>query len=292
MPYDTHEKSNPGGSLSRDPVAGKSFSVGRGFNALSYKHDMYSGAMDPLIMVDHFAMTEPTFGPHAHAGLSAVSILFEDSEGVFHNQDSLGNDIDLRPGDLYWLKAGRGAVHDEKPRPGGRTHALQVFVNLPGRMKYDAPQSLHVRASDMPTRSGVGYRARIMLGTSGDAEGQQPPALPMTILDLKLEDAARFDHVVPSGQAVFVLSIDGESEVQFGREVVNLDPKMSIALGEAAIEEKLVVTAKGAAHIVILQAARIDEPFVQRGPFAMSTKAEVDAMFAAHAAGQLGKIDD
>lgn len=90
---------------------------GEGFEALSFTHRQLDGLMDPLIMVDHFTMTEPTFGPHAHAGLSAVSVLFEDSTGSFRNKVSLGNDIELTSGDLYWLKAARGAVYDESPPP-------------------------------------------------------------------------------------------------------------------------------------------------------------------------------
>ena len=97
---------------------GKPFSVGQGFTATSFKHPQFGGRMDPLIMVDHYQMTAPTFGAHPHAGLSAVSVLFEDSIGRFHNRDSLGNDFDLLPGDLYWLSAGSGVVHDEYPRAG------------------------------------------------------------------------------------------------------------------------------------------------------------------------------
>lgn len=291
MPFDSHPKSNPGALQRRDTIAGKPVSVGSGFNALSFKHSMYSGEMDPLIMVDHFVMTEPTFGPHAHAGLSAVSILFEDSRGTFHNKDSLGNDIDLMPGDLYWLKAGRGAVHDEKPRPGGRTHALQVFVNLPARMKYDAPESLHIKAPEMPILTGDGYRARLMLGESGRNQSKSSPALPMTILDVTLEKEAGFEHSVPSGQAVFLLTIDGAAKIQTSRETATLTRGKSITFSPPATHENLVLTAAERAHVAILQAAPISEPFVQRGPFAMSTQAEVDAMFAAHEAGELGSID-
>ena len=83
---------------------GETMTRGTGFEALSFIHRQLDGLMDPLIMVDHFTMTEPTFAPHAHAGLSAVSVLFEDSTGSFRNRDSLGNDIELAPGDLSGLK--------------------------------------------------------------------------------------------------------------------------------------------------------------------------------------------
>ena len=291
MPFDTPRPSASISAFKGDAVSGIPLSVGRGFNALSFKHTMYSGTMDPLIMVDHFVMTESTFGPHAHAGISAVSILFEDSQGNFHNMDSLGNDIDLMPGDLYWLKAGRGAVHDEKPRPGARTHALQVFVNLPGRMKYDAPDSLHVRSSDMPVLSGEGYRARLMLGESENLKGETSPALPMTIIDLMLENGGQFAHKIPAGQAAFILSIDGDAKAEFGEKSASLSRGSSISLEPLEQGGRLFVSSSTKAHVVILQAAPIKEDFVQQGPFAMSTQAEVDAMFAAHAAGELGSID-
>eukprot|EP00903_Cladosiphon_okamuranus_P005214 g5212.t1 len=126
--------------------------------------------MDPFIMVDHYTMTEPTFGAHPHAGLSAVTVLFEDTEGKFNNRDSLGNDFDINPGDLYWLNAGSGAIHDEAPRKGASIHGLQIFVNLPGRMKHQAPSSLHVKREDMPTLKGQGYRVRLVLGRSNGVE--------------------------------------------------------------------------------------------------------------------------
>lgn len=110
---------------------GKVIEIGSGFTAMTFKEKDYFDSMDPLVMVDHYRMTEPTFGAHPHAGLSAVPVLFEDSEGKFHNRDSLGNDFDLMPGDLYWLKAGSGVIHDESPRQGAKIHGLQVFVNLP-----------------------------------------------------------------------------------------------------------------------------------------------------------------
>src|SRR6056297_2162689 len=136
------------------PIVGKPHRIGAGFEALTFKHDRFEGLMDPLVMIDHYTMSRPTFGAHPHAGMSALSVLFEDSQGLFNNRDSLGNNIDLQPGDAYWLKAGSGAVHDEKPTEGSRTHGLQVFINLPQRHKFDAPASLHVSSDEIPVITG------------------------------------------------------------------------------------------------------------------------------------------
>lgn len=292
MPYDLCNLNEQTEQKELTQVQGAPFAIGAGFNALSFKHTMYAGAMDPLIMVDHFTMTASTFGAHAHAGLSAVSILFEDSEGVFNNKDSLGNDIDLMPGDLYWLKAGRGAVHDEKPKPGARTHALQVFVNLPARMKYDAPESLHVRKADIPVFVGDGYRARLVLGESNGMKGAKSPALPMTIVDVNLEAGALFEHQVPSGQSAWILGADGAIAIRNGDATADLKSGGSVPIQARNQTQDLIISGTSKAHFVILQAEPLREPFVQRGPFAMSTEKEVDAMFAAHAAGELGSIDD
>lgn len=284
---DKHFESDP-----MTPIQGRPFSIGTGFDALNFTHTMYAGTMDPFIMVDYFTMTEPTFGPHAHAGLSAVTILFEESEGAFNNRDSLGNNIDLMPGDLYWLKAGRGAVHDEKPSPGARTKALQVFVNLPARMKYDAPESLYVKSTDMPVYIGNGYRTRLMLGESDGLKGSSSPALHMTILDVYLEENASFSHEVPSGQTALLLAIKGWIGIQNGDRKLSLKSGTSVSIRARDNAQTLVFAGNSKTHFVILQAEPLDESFVQRGSFAMSTEKEIAAMFTAHAAGELGSLDD
>ena len=68
-------------------AAGKPLFIRSGFEALSFKHAMFDGLMDPLVMVDHYTMTKPTFGAHPHAGMSAVTVLFEDSQGAFNNRN-------------------------------------------------------------------------------------------------------------------------------------------------------------------------------------------------------------
>jgi redox-sensitive bicupin YhaK (pirin superfamily) len=199
-----------------EAIPGRALSIGNGFEARSFRAMELEVAMDPLVMVDHYVMTAPTFGVHPHAGLSAVSLLFEDSEGRFHNRDSLGNDFDLYPGDLYWLKAGGGAQHDEAPRPNSRIHGLQVFVNLPQRQRYDAPASLLVRAREMPVISGDGYRVRVVLGSSGGVQAKDAPDSPMTILDGYLEAHGGFEHRLEAGRNAWIQAVDGELALSIG----------------------------------------------------------------------------
>lgn len=266
---------------------GEAMSRGTGFTALSFSHRQLDGLMDPLIMVDHFTMSEPTFGAHAHAGLSAVSVLFEDSTGTFRNRDSLGNDIGLAPGDLYWLKAARGAVHDEAPIPGSRTHGLQLFVNLPAAARQQAPTSLHVPAGQMPVISGPGHRARVMVGESNGVAGATSPALPLTILDIILAPGGRFTHPVAPDHAVWIHAIRGEVTVELEGETRRVSGSQALAARNARVAG---LTGVDGGQAVLLSGRPLREPFIQKGPFAMGNEEELAAVIAAHEAGQLGAI--
>lgn len=275
--------------LSR-PIKGKPLNIGEGFKALSFKHDQFSGMMDPLVMLDHYTMSRPTFGAHPHAGMSALSILFEDSKGVFNNRDSLGNNIGLLPGDAYWLKAGIGVVHDEKPTEGSRTHGLQIFVNLPQRHKQDAPTSRHVTSSAVPVITGEGFRVRVVLGESNGTQGPQSPALPLTALDAFLDAGGEYTHEVDAHQSLLVYAARGHLTVHLGDQDIHLPEQHAIAMQPSASTQNLHLASAKGSHFVVLQSAPVHEPFVQKGPFVMSTMADIQKVTAAYEAGQFGPI--
>jgi redox-sensitive bicupin YhaK (pirin superfamily) len=224
-----------------------------------------------------------------------VSVLFEDSEGEFHNRDSLGNDFDLMPGDLYWLKAGFGAVHDEAPRAGAIIHGLQVFVNLPARMKQDVPESLRLKAQDMPVLETAGYRVRVVLGDSNGIMGQVSPALPMTILDGRIAPGSTFAHDLEAGENCWVYAIEGGIELSVAGDKVRLQAGESIAIeatsGSASHTIEFANVAASGAHFALFAAVPIKEAFVQKGPFVMNNEAEIAKVEADHAAGKLGHLE-
>ncbi|MDO3386871.1 pirin-like C-terminal cupin domain-containing protein [Gilvimarinus sp. SDUM040013] len=273
-------------------VTGNPLNIGSGFDALSFKHGQFSGLMDPLVMVDHYTMSSPTFGAHPHAGMSALSILFEDSEGTFNNRDSLGNDIDLLPGDAYWLKAGSGAIHDEKPTAGSRTHGLQIFVNLPKQHKHDNATALHVPARDIPVITGAGYRVRVVLGESNDIRGATSPALPFTALDAFLESGGTYAHALSGNTSVTVYAVSGEITIDIAGKQTTLPKKQAVAIHIEQGNQTLHLCSQNQAHVVVLQGAPVREPFVQNGPFVMSSLEEIQQVTAKYESGQLGAIGE
>jgi len=156
------------------PVAGVAHKIGDGFTAQHFSKAMFGDSMSPLLMVDHFVMTSPTFAPHVHNGISAVTVMFEDSQGKFLNRDTLGHDIALKGGDLYWLAAASGAAHEERPEDGARTHALQIFVDMPESLKRKPACAFHVRAEDVPVIQHRSARVRVVLGRRGHVAGKLP----------------------------------------------------------------------------------------------------------------------
>lgn len=275
-------------------INGNPFKIGNGFTALAFREKDFSGVMDPLIMVDHYTMTKPTFGAHPHAGLSAVSVLFEDSEGGFHNRDSLGNDFNLMPGDLYWLNSGTGVIHDESPRPGAQIHGLQVFVNLPAALKKKAPSALHVESQSIPVYQSKGARVRVVLGASNGLEGQNSPVLPMTILDGTIEPQSGFSHKLTELESAWVYVIKGQLSLSFRDEKITLSQGQSIAVSQLTDKQNnavhLVNSASEHAHFALFSGAPLNEHFVQKGPFAMSSQEEIIQVEADFVSGKLGSL--
>lgn len=275
-------------------VSGKDLTIGEGFNANAYRKADFSGLMDPLIMVDHYNMRLPTFGAHPHAGLSAVTLMFEDSTGKLNNKDSLGNDFDLNPGDLYWLKAGSGVVHDEAPVEGSTIHGLQVFVNIPAVQKHSAPASLHVKAQDMPIIENHEHRVRVVLGEHNNVKGAVSPSVPMTILDGDLNPRGSFTSYIPQGHHAWLTAVSGKLSITVDGERIELVAGQAVAIANQANEAitlQLNNPHQQKARFAVFSAQPLNEEIVQKGPLIASSWREMEQVEARLAAGEFGQVE-
>jgi redox-sensitive bicupin YhaK (pirin superfamily) len=170
--------------------------------------------INPFLGVDHAWMSGPTFPPHPHAGFSAVSYLFLDSETGIHNRDNIGTRNLIRPGGLHWTTAGRGIVHEEVPAETGKTvHSLQIFVDLAQDQKDVAPFPLMLEPQDVPVVQLPGVKLRVPLGCFADARSPLTPPTDVTMLDISLEPGAELDLPVAAGHATFVMPIFGAASI-------------------------------------------------------------------------------
>jgi len=244
--------------------------------------------MDPVLSIDHFWMRGAVFAPHPHAGFSAVTYLFEDSEGDFIDRDSLGNHVIAKPGSLLWTVAGKGVIHDEYPRQEGKLcHGLQIFVNLPASQKAQAPRLEFVDGPDVPIFERPGVRARVLAGHLGDAASTVKTPIDIAFLDVKLAPDTGFQYELARDRNAFIYVIEGEVLVgDDGRRIATLGAASFAPDGDAIF---LRAGATGA-RVVMFAARPLREPVVAHGPFIMTNDEQVARAIDDYRAGRMGSL--
>jgi len=259
--------------------------------------------MSPIVMVDHFVMTAPTFEPHPHAGISAVTMMFEDAIGRMRSVDSLGHENVIGPGDVHWTVAGSGIVHTQEPIGGGcRLHALQIFVNLPHEMKSLPPRTIQASVVQQPVIERNGIRLRVIAGhLDGAVSPLQIPQPCLMIDGIAVKDDVKGHATLPlrAGWNFWVYAVAGTVRLK----VADASPLPDAAHAECALPAgtataasptrcggMLLISAKALSHFVVLAGPSLTEPVVQRGPLVMTSEAEIEAAIEAYRSGRFGHV--
>jgi len=265
-------------------LEGDGFEVARAIPAPAYE------AIGPFIFLDQFGPIEVRPGEakgasaHPHAGIETLTLLLE---GRSVHKDSLGNESVMQPGEVQWMRAGRGIIHDEGPdaqlrRDGGRNHGVQLWLNMPKGHKHDAPMYRHVKADEIPALPGDKAFARLVAGHSGDVQGPltsfgDPFAAHVSLQaggHIAIEtDAAELALYVMTGNA----HIGGQA-VQAGW-LARLTPGDLVTLD-----------AETAAEALLIGGDALDAPILRHGPFVMNSIAELEQAVRDYYAGRMGRI--
>jgi redox-sensitive bicupin YhaK (pirin superfamily) len=207
--------------------------------------------INPFLAVDHAWMSAPTFPPHPHAGFSAVSYVFLDSQTGIDNQDSIGTRNLIRPGGMHWTTAGRGVVHEEVPAEAGKTvHSLQIFVNLAADQRNIAPFPLILESQDVPVVQLPGVNVRVPAGSFGEVRSPINPPTNVTILDISLDEGAELNVPVAVEACTFVMPISGKVAVN-GQPFVLDDRKLPVFPAQAASHTIVLRGLQGATKVVL-----------------------------------------
>lgn len=202
------------------PVAKPFEPAGDACSIRQFRYTDFPLGMSPLVLVDHFVMTGPTFAPHPHAGMSAVTLLLEDSRGAMRSRDSVHNDHEIHAGDLHWTLAGRGIVHTQQPVGEARLNGLQMFVNLPERLKSLAPATSLLRAWEMPVIQNDAGRVRVASGSFGGWDAPLATPEPLMVLDGWLRPGASRLVPLPAGWNAWLYAVQGELGVRARHQVL------------------------------------------------------------------------
>ena len=270
--------------------------VGNGFpvqNIFSYND--IAEEISPFLMMDHagpavFPHTQQKLGvgQHPHRGFETVTIVYQG--GVTH-RDSSGGGGTIGPGDVQWMTAASGLIHEEFhsedfARQGGPFEMIQLWVNLPAKDKMSKPgyqgittdKITHVRLAN---NAGI---ARIIAGVFENVEGAAHTFTPMNVWDMRLIAGKTLSQDLPTGHtaALYVLS----GALKIGEQVIG-ENEMAVMEREGTV---LVAEITQDAVVLLLSGEPLNEPIAGHGPFVMNTRAEIAQAIQDYNNGKFGQI--
>ncbi len=242
--------------------------------------------LDPFLLLDHFASDDPRdylagFPWHPHRGIETVTYMLA---GEVDHRDSIGNSGTIGPGDVQWMTAGGGILHEEMPRPrDGRMAGFQLWVNLPAAHKMMRPRYQEVRAAEIPeARRDDGAVIRVV---AGDVDGVRGPVSEIfadpAYLDVALPPGASFVHPVPRGHNAFAYVFEGEALFGVACEQGYRGDAGGELVGASALvvftdgDEVAVRADEGPVRFLLAAGRPLDEPIARYGPFVMTTREEI-----------------
>jgi hypothetical protein len=233
---------------------------------------------DPFLLLDDFGSENPEdylkgFPWHPHRGIETVTYMLE---GEVEHGDSLGNKGVIKGGEVQWMTAGSGIIHQEMPKESHpRLKGLQLWVNLPMAHKMTAPRYRGVVADDIPVVRTEGVTVRVIAGTHGGVTGPTHDlVVPVEYFAVDLGPNASFMHTVPSHYTAFVYVFEGS--VIIGADTVV--EREYAALTNAGDTIRAQGGTAGARCIVVF-GEPIGEPVAWGGPIVMNTEAELRQAF-------------
>ncbi|MDO5101895.1 MAG: pirin family protein [Lautropia sp.] len=251
----------------------------------------------PFLMLDYAAPT--TFAPntghrrgvgqHPHRGFETVTIVYE---GEVEHRDSTGAGGVIGRGDVQWMTAGGGIIHEEfhserYSREGGPFEMVQLWVNLPAKDKmtpahYQGITDAQIPAVALPNDAG---QVRVIAGEFGEGQGPAKTYSPMNVLDVRLKAGATAELDQPEGWSTLLVVLDGT--VMVNGETVLRKAEMATLSHEGS---GVRIEANGDAKLLLLAGEPIDEPVVGYGPFVMNTQAEIRQAIEDFNSGRFGQV--
>lgn len=236
-----------------------------------------------LLMDDRldFEPGQPVGEAHPHAGLETVTLLLEGSL----NDPSVGL---LEAGDVEWMTAGRGVVHNEDVEATGRARVLQLWLMLAKRDRDANPDVQIVPLGTLPVRREPGVEARLYSGRSGGLTSPTRNRVPATVVDFLLDPDVSVAQDLPGGWTAFVYVVDGAVEI--GGDMLEAGDVGWLDRVEALETNARLSAGRTGARLVLYAGERQDEPIVQRGPFVAGSDEELAARFAAYRSGAFDRV--
>lgn len=274
--------------------------VGDGFPARSiFSYNDIAKEISPFLLMDYLGPAEfpPSrsshrrgVGEHPHRGFETVSIIFS---GEVEHRDSSGGGGIIRAGDVQWMTAGSGLVHEEFhgkeiAEKGGKFHGVQIWVNLPKKHKMTKPKYQGIKKENIPVvqlPDGAGT-VRVIAGNYLGTKGPASTFTPINLWDINLKADQLVEFKVPAGQTAVVFVARGPVALNEGELIEDAE----IAVLERENDTFTLKAAKDS-KILFLGGETINEPIFGYGPFVMNTSAEISQAMQDYENGKMGILE-
>jgi quercetin 2,3-dioxygenase len=242
---------------------------------------------DPFLFMAEDWFQQGTFDFHPHRGIETVTFVLE---GKLKHEDNYGGYGVLEPGDVQWMTAGRGIIHSEDPLPGETVHSLQLWVNLPRSDKMAEPRYQDMKSANTPVRREPGSIVRVFSGASGGVEATTLNHIPVTYLEIVMEEGAVLSQELPGGYNGFIYVLEGKG--RFGSNEKPGEERKVLWLGSSngAEQSEITIRADEPLRAILVAGQPIHEPVVAYGPFVMNTDEEIQQAFDDYRSGKFGPI--
>ena len=241
--------------------------------------------LDPFLLLDHFGSDNPDdyiagFPDHPHRGFITFTYMLD---GHMQHRDSMGNQGDLKPGGVQWMKAASGVIHSEMPRQAnGLMRGFQLWINLPASEKMSDPAYQEFSAAAIPEVALEAGRVRVLAGEFNGVRGViEDPATEVLYLDVALPAHASFSLPLDASRHAFVYIFEGSAQLE-RTELA----RHTLAVLETGDTVNIRAGAEGA-RFILVAGRPIGEPVVQHGPFVMNTREEIEQAIADYRDGKL-----
>ncbi|MNF34688.1 Quercetin 2,3-dioxygenase [compost metagenome] len=271
--------------------------VGDGFPVRSlFSYDTLGSHISPFLLLDYAGPSDfpPSthrrgVGQHPHRGFETVTIVYK---GEFEHRDSTGAGGKIGPGDVQWMTAASGILHEEYhssgfSRTGGTLEMVQLWVNLPAKDKMSAPRYQTILDRDIVQVSLPDDAGQVRV-IAGEYAGHKGPALtftPMDVWDIRLNAGKSVSLQLKAGFTCAVVLLSGVVEVN-GSAVLQ-DAQLALLARHGT---KLFLDARSDSRLVLLCGEPIDEPIIGQGPFVMNSQAEIIQAITDFNSGHFGQI--
>ncbi len=240
-----------------------------------FAHD-HTKLTDPFLLLDHFGSDNPDdyvkgFPWHPHRGIETVTYMLG---GIVEHGDNIGNAGMIGPGDIQWMTAGSGVIHQEMPKASEEMmHGLQLWVNLPAKNKMMWPRYRGILDSEVPVVKIPGGEVRVISGAYKNETGPvRELVVDVEYLDIRLKKGNAMTHEAKKGYSSFCYLIEGTGDF----DKAKLEKAHLMLFTEAG---NIAVKAIEDIHYIFVTGKQLNEPIAWGGPIVMNTQEELNIAF-------------